>query len=338
MLNRRILRIKAFKEVYSYALTGRGDAEASVQRLDEACEATRDLYLWMLALLPALCRESGRRADTLSRKFNPGPGEAAPNHKFARNLAAAALASDIDFQKAIGSRSLEWDEFNPFVANLYDVVCTRDYFRKYMDDPSQTLGGDALVLRDILRRELVDESSGDDAPAPVSEGGAAPRRGIPEQIDALVQDRSLLWTDDLAYALGWCCSTLEDTGRGRLWRLPELYMSDIVRRRKPGARVDSDQDFVHAILRQAIAKYEDYFQEVAALVPEWKPDRLFSTDMALVALCLGEMEACPEIPKRISLFEYVEISKFYCSPKSRAFVNGILDRIAKAHYPDDFLV
>ena len=44
---------------------------------------------------------------------------------------------------------------------------------------------------------------------------------------------------------------------------------------------------------------------------------------------LTEAETFPEIPVKVTINEYVEISKFYSTPKSRSFVNGILDRLIK---------
>ena len=44
---------------------------------------------------------------------------------------------------------------------------------------------------------------------------------------------------------------------------------------------------------------------------------------------LAEAETCPDIPLRVTINEYVEISKYYSTPKSRGFVNGLLDRLIK---------
>ena len=56
-------------------------------------------------------------------------------------------------------------------------------------------------------------------------------------------------------------------------------------------------------------------------------DRLFSTDMVLIVMGLAEAASFPTIPLKVTINEYVEISKFYGAPKSRAFVNGLLDKL-----------
>jgi len=64
-------------------------------------------------------------------------------------------------------------------------------------------------------------------------------------------------------------------------------------------------------------------------VSKWDRDRLYTTDIVLIALGLAEAETFPEIPVKVSINEYVEISKYYSTPKSHGFVNGLLDRLVK---------
>ena len=64
-------------------------------------------------------------------------------------------------------------------------------------------------------------------------------------------------------------------------------------------------------------------------MPKWDKDRLFVIDVVLVIAALAEVEHFPDIPNKISVNEYVEISKYYSTPKSRSFVNGLLDNLIK---------
>jgi N utilization substance protein B len=68
---------------------------------------------------------------------------------------------------------------------------------------------------------------------------------------------------------------------------------------------------------------------VAESVTNWEKERLFSTDVVLIVMGAAEAVTFPSIPVKVSINEYVEISKFYGTPKSRSFVNGLLDRIVQ---------
>ncbi|MBQ8021504.1 MAG: transcription antitermination protein NusB [Bacteroidales bacterium] len=307
MLNRRILRIKAFKVIYGHAVTGRMSLEDAYAELDASCEATRDLYLLMLAVIPPLTTEALARIEAARSKFNPTEEELHPNEKFATNALAHLLEDDPDFRKVLSKKKLGWDRYDIFIRDLYDSVREKPYFQKYMASTEHSLAADCRLFIRIFEEEFMEN----------------------EAVWPILEEQNLYWNDDLAYALTWCCHSLDDIARGENWHLPELYQSDIVRKRKPGVVMDSDRDFVRKLVRCALTGYERYFKRVTASVSDWDSDRLFSTDMAIIACAMAEIENFPEIPQNVSLNEYIEISKFYCSPKSRGFINGLLDRFIK---------
>lgn len=307
MLNRRILRIKAFKVIYGYAVKGNMTLDEAFSELDKSCEATRDLYLFMLAIISPLTQIAKERIEAARAKFNPTEEEANPNEKFADNALAAYFDNDPDFQKIISKKKLFWEQYDMILKKIMDSVVTKDYYRKYMDRPGTSLKEDAALFIRIFEEEFVDM----------------------EDMERLLEDISVYWIDDLAYALTYCCRTLKEVGKGHSWKLPELYQSDMVKKQRPEAIVDSDRDFVRKLLRNAFTGYEKYFEAVTKEVPDWDSDRLFSTDMALIALGMAEAQNFVEIPLRVTLNEYIEISKYYSSPKSRGFVNGLLDKMIK---------
>ena len=307
MLNRRILRIKAFKVIYGYAVKGNMTLDEAFSELDKSCEATRDLYLFMLAIISPLTQIARDRIEAARAKFNPTEEEANPNEKFAGNALAVYFDNDPDFQKIISKKKLFWEQYDMILKKIMDSVVTKDYYRKYMDRPGTSLKEDAALFIRIFEEEFVDM----------------------EDMERLLEDISVYWIDDLAYALTYCCRTLKEVGKGHSWKLPELYQSDMVKKQRPEAIVDSDRDFVRKLLRNAFTGYEKYFEVVTKEVPDWDRDRLFSTDMALIALGMAEAQNFAEIPLRVTLNEYIEISKYYSSPKSRGFVNGLLDKMIK---------
>ena len=105
-----------------------------------------------------------------------------------------------------------------------------------------------------------------------------------------------------------------------------------------GDGVESDKYFVRKLLQAAFAGYERYSAMVAESVAGWEKERLFSTDVVLIVMGLAEMATFPTIPVKVSMNEYVEISKFYGTPKSRSFVNGLLDKLAQTLVNDGAVV
>jgi len=90
---------------------------------------------------------------------------------------------------------------------------------------------------------------------------------------------------------------------------------------------ESDKAFVVKVLRSAYSNFDRFVADVAGITPKWDRSRICTTDLSLIVCGLAEANAFPRMPSRIIINEYVEISKYYSTPDSRAFVNGILDKL-----------
>lgn len=302
MLNRRILRIKAFKELFAIEMSQGCSLAMAQKELDASLESTRDLYLFMLAGIAPLTAVAQDRINQLSKKINKTEEEKNPNLKFVNNSLAPLLSQDPDFQKIVKKRGLDnWGAFDLILRKVYASIQTKDYFKEYMSAPGSSLKEDCKLFCRIFEEEFVDR----------------------EDFETALEDMSLYWNDDLAYSLTCCCKTLEQIGKGAAWSLPKLYLSDTSR------NMDDDNAFVHKLLQEAFMNYEKYYEAVSTAVPNWDSDRLVGTDIAIIITALAEIVYFPEIPLKVSMNEYVEISKYYGTPKSSVFVNGILDTLSK---------
>ncbi len=50
-------------------------------------------------------------------------------------------------------------------------------------------------------------------------------------------------------------------------------------------------------------------------------------DIVLINMAVAELTCCPSIPERVTIDEYIELSKEFSSDRSRLFINGILDKM-----------
>lgn len=301
MLNRRILRIKVFKVLYGSVLAGGGTLAEAEAGLDASCEATRDLYVFMLGIVPPLTRVARERLESARKKFNPTEEERNPNMKFADNALAVLLDEDPDFAKAFSKRKFSWEQYDLFLKKIYSSIVQKDYYRKYMESGTSSLAEDCRLFTRIFEEEFTDSV----------------------ELEQILEDMSIWWNDDLAYSLTYCCRTLETLARGGRWELPPLYQSDM----KKDTKMESDRLFARRLLQNAFAGRQRYSEMISGSVSNWDQDRIVSTDMALIITGLAEAENFPTIPVRVTINEYVEISKYYGTPKSSIFVNGLLDRL-----------
>ena len=312
MLNRRILRIKAFKVLYSNAIAENMSLAQAQSQLDVACEATRDLYIYMLGIVSPLTKIARERIESAKTKFNPTEEELNPNVKFAENALAKLLDADVDFQKILSKKKLSWDQYDIFLKKVMNSIASKEYFAEYMASETSSLKEDCRLFTRIFEEEFVDS----------------------EDLERILEDKSIYWNDDLAYALTWCCKTLKSFEKGESWKLLPLYQSELI----SGPEVESDKAFVRKLLQSAFAGYDRYFSMISESVTGWEKERLFSTDVALIVMGLAEASSFPTIPVKVTINEYVEISKFYGTQKSRSFVNGLLYRLIQSRVNDGKIV
>ena len=304
MLNRRILRIKAFKVLYGSVLADNMSLSQAEAQLELSCEAARDLYIYMLGIVSPLTNIAKERIEAAKLKFNPSEEERNPNMKFAENALAALLDGDVDFQKIFSKKKYDWSQYDIVLKKIYSSIAEKEYFKAYMASQERSLADDCNLFVKIFEEEFVDC----------------------EELESLLEEKSIHWNDDLAYSLTWCCKTLKELAKGGNWSLLPLYQSELL----SGDGVESDKYFVRKLLQASFAGYEKYSAMVAESVTGWEKERLFSTDVILIAMGLAEIVTFPTIPVKVSINEYVELSKFFGTPKSRSFVNGLLDRLVQS--------
>ena len=312
MLNRRILRIKAFKTLYGSVISGNMSLQQAESLLEVSCEATRDLYIYMLGFVSPLTAIARERIEAAKSKFNPTEEESNPNMKFAENALAVLLDEDADFKKVFAKKKFGWQQYDLVLKKVLTSVMSKDYFAEYMASEERSLAQDCELFTRIFEEELVDSP----------------------ELEAILEEKSMHWYEDLPYALTWCCKTFKSLAMGEGFSMPPLYQSELLK----GEGVESDKYFVRKLLQSSYAGYERFSALVADSVTGWEKDRLFSTDVVLIVMGLAEAANFPTIPVKVTINEYVEIAKHFGTPKSRSFVNGLLDKLVQSLTEDGQIV
>jgi N utilization substance protein B len=108
--------------------------------------------------------------------------------------------------------------------------------------------------------------------------------------------------------------TLKSTHENEEFRVLPLYKEN-----------DSEKDFVIQLFRNTIAKNAENESLIDSLTKNWELDRIAKMDIILLKMGITELQIFPEIPIKVTLNETIEISKYYSTPKSNTFINGVLD-------------
>ena len=291
MISRRLVRIKAFKCLFAYEGSGADNLAAAEKDLIQSCEKVRDLYYFLLNIASSIVEVASERIAVGLRKFHPTEQEANPNMKFVRNRYAKMLEDDPEFGRYCQRKGLVWGEYDPFVKRVYNSMITKDYYINYMNSGKDSFEEDCDLVSCIFQDEFEDN----------------------EELLSILEDLSLYWIDDVAYALNAIIAGIEVSKRKKTVFHPAVFQKE------------DDKEFALRLLDEAIIHYDEYRDYVASKLSNWKIERLVPADTTLIVLGIAEASNFPTIPVKVTINEYVEISKYYSTPNSRVFVNGMLD-------------
>ena len=140
-----------------------------------------------------------------------------------------------------------------------------------------------------------------------------------DRLSEVLEDKSLYWNDDREIVDTFVLKTIkrfEEENKENQELLPEY-------------KDEEDREFAVKLFRTTILNDEDHRRLIAQCVKNWEFDRLAFMDVVIMQIAIAEILGFVQIPTVVSINEYVDIAKYYSTPKSAAYVNGILDAVVK---------
>ncbi len=204
MLSRRLIRIKAFKTLFAYVGSGSDNAAAAQKTLIESCDKVKDLYYFLLNISTSLVDVAAEKIAAGMRKFRPTEEEAHPNLKFVHNRFAQLLSDDPEFGRYCQKHGLTWGEWDPFVRRVYNSIVTKDYYINYMASGEDSFEEDCRLFSCIFEDEFEDN----------------------EELLSILEDMSLLWIDDVAFALNTIIAGIAETRRKNRIFHPNTFLKE----------------------------------------------------------------------------------------------------------------
>ncbi|HOB83601.1 MAG TPA: transcription antitermination factor NusB [Bacteroidales bacterium] len=297
MISRRLLRIKALMALYAFNRRDDSDLVRAESELTFSITKTYDLYHYLLLLVLEINDIASEKIEQALQKKIPTPEDLNPNRKFADNPVIIQIRGNLSFNKYLSSSKLSWVNFTHIPRSLYNKMLNWDVYSEYMasEDNSYT-SHRKFVIR--LITELFYDS---------------------EDLENCLEEQSIYWNDDIDYVIVMVEKTLKKfkAESGDKIQLMTLFKNK------------EDEDFVKLLFRKAIINTKQCSELIDNNTTNWEVERIALMDILVMQLAITEVIEFPEIPVKVTLNEYIEIAKYYCTPKSSTFVNGILDNIVK---------
>lgn len=295
MLNRRHLRIKVLQVLYAFFQGHENDAHKVEKELLLSIERMYDMYLYLLLALPELQRAAQNRQAELKKKMRPTHEDLHPNMKFVDNQLIGQLASHTSLYKLAEQRKVNWlgAENQEMFKKMYLHLLDTELYFEHMNNGLEGTEEDLAFALQVFKQEVANAFL----------------------LQHFFDEKSIYWTDDLDLCASMALKTLKSWKPGQPMDIMPLYKPD-----------DDEKEFVLTLMHKTIQSDQQHQADILALADNWELDRIAKMDMLLLKMGLTELQYCSSIPTKVTLNEYIEISKFYSTPKSNVFINGILDK------------
>jgi len=295
MLNRRHLRIKVLQALYAYFQSEEESLKKTENELMTSVDRIYDLYLYLLLSFAELKELAEQRMDGNKKKIRPGEEDLNPNRKFVDNRVIEQLVDSYSLRGASEDRSVNWigDETREMFRKIFIEMREGETWFTHMNNGEDSFDEDIQFLVALFKNDI--------ANSPI--------------LYSYFEEKSIHWMDDIDLACTMVIKTLKATAAESKLQVLPLYKDK-----------EDEQDFIRTLLRKTISMDSENLALIDELTKNWELDRIAKMDILLLKMAITELQVCKNIPKKVTLNEYIEISKFYSTPKSHGFINGILDK------------
>lgn len=296
MLTRRHLRIKVMQSLYSFLHNRDGNLTEEVSFFKKSYLNTFSLYLTLLAFLKAV-HEHAIDQMHLQKELR---SDAVPDNiaKLVENKILKFIAQHPVLVNYLKKRKIKfWELDFDYVKINFKALMHSENFKNYAQKNAPTLEEDRSIVC-FFFKEII-----------------APSEGFYDYIE----DKELTWIDDLPVVNTFLLKVLQkiDPKDTNSLHFPEMNAAE------------EDPQFAIELLEKVVANNDALQEEMVGRTPNWDSDRIALLDAIMIKMAMAELLFFPSIPTKVTMNEYIEISKDYSTPKSNVFINGILDKIIK---------
>lgn len=276
--------------------------------LRHSMDKTRELYFRILALPIAITRQREREIDNAQYKLLKSADDINPNLRFVDNEFVKFLSADEGVQQGIDSFKIDWlAENEGFVKSMLKMIMQSQIYQDYLDFPATDFKTDCEFWRNVFRYIIF----------------------LDDAFLGVMEDGSVFWNDDLDVIGTFILKSIKRLGDGFD---PDSMFADKPEFVLPMFKDDEDEEFGAQLFADVIRKKDFYRELILENIDksQWEVERLAFMDSVILITAIAEILNFPKIPLSVTFNEYIEIAKFYSTPRSGTFINGLLGRIVSS--------
>ena len=298
MLNRRHIRLKIMQYLYASEISDFEDTKQHYKNLSNSIHSIHDLYLLYISLLIEIFKKAVNKYKISHESVSGNISDIYSNEKFSKNQFLKQIFSNSRILELISSKDfINWDIDYKFANLIYDNIIHSDIYSTYLGYEKKSYKIDLKFVQDIFKEIIVTD----------------------EKFQSFVEEKNIYWMDDYPLVNTLLLKLFKNVTENSLGELFYFKLFSNI----------PDKKYFDDLANLSLKNFESNNQLINKYITNWDLDRLAKIDLVIINLAITELVNFKEIPIKVSLNEYIEISKDYSTEKSSSFINGILDKIVK---------
>ncbi|MBP1629549.1 MAG: hypothetical protein H6Q15_442 [Bacteroidetes bacterium] len=302
MLNRHFFRAKALQALYAYQVSNSSDILDAEKKLLVSLEKLSNLQVYLFSAILEIRSIAIEQIEEAKQKYYPSEEELNPSLRFVENKMLSQLVDNADLTREIVRLKVNWSDSREVIKNIFTKFKNSESYKNYINSQEESYDADKLLIVQLFKNYIIKN----------------------EQLYDIICELELNWECDYEILTQYLIKYLKDFKEedNTLKRLLKVFDDS-----KEDLGLETDKEFLLKIFRKTVEKNVDLEQMIEKRIQNWEVERLAILDILIIKMGLVELMYCPTIPIRVTLNEYIELSKEFSTEKSKLFVNGLLDKL-----------
>ncbi len=296
MINRLLTRIKTVQLVYACMQNGQPFQHVDDQLMD-SIEASQKLCNYLLSLIVKVTDYRRAQFEQARNKFLPTEEDLNPNTRFVDNQIPELITKRSEILQYCEDEKLTSAFDTELYRSLFNEIEQMPEYEAYMNQKQpSTFEQDRELWILILNNVFANN----------------------EKLEEVLEEKNIYWNDDFTTILNYVVKTVSALKADTDLVLPSANYNE-----------EADRKFALDLYHNSLNEYYEHCRLINAVASNWESERMALMDKIIMSCALTEIKHFIDIPVGVSINEYIELAKHYCTPNSGRFVNGILDKIVK---------
>ena len=293
MISRRHIRLKVMQSLYSFYSKKDVSISKSENEMLRQIQDISNLKLAVLSLFLFLYRHADSFFENNKNKFFPKDEDLNPNIKFIDNFFYDFFLLNKTLITKLEKFTVFWnDNDHDIIRKIFKDIVQSKLYNDYLYNDEKSYENDIKFFNNILNEIVLNN----------------------EVLHHILEEKSIYWIDDLPF-------------------VATIIMGDFktkkIKLQKSVFKNSSDKDFAIDLYKGAIKYDKEYEKVIIDKAQNWDIERIAIMDQIMIKMAFCEILNMPELPVKVSLNEYIEISKYYSTNNSKMFINGLIDSAVK---------